>query len=108
MKSNGLQKYKFPKCLVNWEKFGIATEATLRSPDRVTFKNLKVSLWIGNNLEVSLWVRKNLEVKSKTNTQKIPVLNLWMNWEKLCPNLSFTVENKIGNLHKTRLFARQI
>ena len=23
-----------------------------------------------------------------------------MNWEKLCPNLSFTVENKLGNLHK--------
>ena len=23
-----------------------------------------------------------------------------MNWEKLCPNLSFTVENKIGNLYK--------
>ena len=23
-----------------------------------------------------------------------------MNWEKLCSNLSFTVENKMGNLHK--------
>ena len=28
------------------------------------------------------------------------MLNLWMGWEKLCPNLSFTVENKTGNLHK--------
>ena len=31
---------------------------------------------------------------------KIQILNLWMNWEKLCPNLSFTIENKMGNLHK--------
>ena len=31
---------------------------------------------------------------------KIKILNLWMIWEKLCPNLSFTVENKMGNLHK--------
>ena len=23
------------------------------------------------------------------------------NWKKLCPNLSFTVENKMENLHKT-------
>ena len=27
-------------------------------------------------------------------------LNLWMRWENLCPNLSFTVENKMENLHK--------
>ena len=31
---------------------------------------------------------------------KIQMLNLWMSWEKLCPNLTFTVENKIGNSHK--------
>ena len=31
---------------------------------------------------------------------KIQILNLWMNLEKLCPNLSFTVKNKIGNSHK--------
>ena len=24
---------------------------------------------------------------------------LWMNWEKICPNLSFTVENKVDNLY---------
>ena len=23
-----------------------------------------------------------------------------MNWEKIFPNLNFTVENKMGNLHK--------
>ena len=31
---------------------------------------------------------------------KIPMLNLWMSWENLCPNLSFTVENKMENSHK--------
>ena len=31
---------------------------------------------------------------------KVPILNLMMNWEKLNPNLSFTTENKMENLHK--------
>ena len=56
----------------------------MRSLARATFKNPKISLLIG----------KNLEVQPKTNTQKIPTLNLWMNWENLCSNLSFTVENR--------------
>ena len=25
-----------------------------------------------------------------------------MNWEKICPNLSFTVENKMRNSHKKK------
>ena len=74
---------------MTWEK--------MRSPDRATLKNPKIFLQIG----------KNLEVQPKANTQKIPILNLWMNWEKLCPNLSFTAENKIGSLHKVRLFKFQ-
>ena len=56
----------------------------MRSLARAIMKNPKISLLIG----------KNLEVQPKTNTQKIPTLNLWMDWEKLCPNLSFTVENR--------------
>ena len=31
---------------------------------------------------------------------EIQILNLWMTWEKLCPNLSFTTENEMGNSHK--------
>ena len=31
---------------------------------------------------------------------KIPILNLWMSWENLRPNLSFTVENKMENSYK--------
>ena len=36
----------------------------------------------------------------KTNISTSDILNLWMNWERLCPNLSFTDENKMGNLHE--------
>ena len=74
---------------MNWEKS--------RSPASATFKNPKISLLI----------EKNLEVQPKTNTQKIPIWNLWRNWENLYPYLSFTAENKIDNLHKIRLFTFQ-
>ena len=59
----------------------------LRNPARAAFKNPKIS-WLNG---------KNLEVQPNSNTQKIPILNLWMNWKSLCPNLSSTVENKIGS-----------
>ena len=29
--------------------------------------------------------------------KSLEILNLWLNWENLRPNLRFTVENKIGN-----------
>ena len=35
---------------------------------------------------------------------KIQILNLWMTWEKLGPNLSFTIENKMGNSNKKRWY----
>ena len=28
------------------------------------------------------------------------MLNLWISWENLCPNLSFTVENKMRDSRK--------
>ena len=31
---------------------------------------------------------------------KVSMLNLWMSWQKLYPNLSFTVKNKMENSHK--------
>ena len=62
----------------------------LRSPATVTFKNPKMSLRIG----------ENLEVQPKTNTQKI-----FPNWVYgWLGEVSFAVENKIGNLNKIRLF----
>ena len=33
-----------------------------------------------------LSILKNLEVQPKNNTQKIQILNPWMNWENFCPN----------------------
>ena len=41
-----------------------------------------------------LWIGKNLEKYTA------PDQNLCMSWENLCPDLSFTVENKMGNSHK--------
>ena len=69
--------------------------------------------WIGQNLEMQsrlfknhnfpslLWSGKNLEIYTGPGQHfKIQMLNLWMSWENLCPNLSFTVENKMRNSHK--------
>ena len=48
-----------------------------------------------------LWIGKNLKIYTAPDQHlKIQMLNLWMSWENLCPNLSFTVENKIWNSHK--------
>ena len=49
------------------------------------------------NLPSLLWIGKNLEIYTAWNQHfKIQMLDLWMGWESLCPNLSFTVENKVG------------
>ena len=53
-----------------------------RSPARAKFRNPKIPLLIG----------KNMEVQPKTNSQKIPILKPWMNWEIFCPNLSFLLK----------------
>ena len=48
-----------------------------------------------------LWIENNLEKYTAPDQHfKIQMLNLWMSWENLCPNLTFTVENKMGNSHK--------
>ena len=75
---------------MNWEKLG--------SPARAAFKNPKLFLSNG----------KIFKVQPNTNTQNIPILNLWMHWENFCPILRFTVENQIGNLYKLRLLTFQI
>ena len=53
------------------------------------------------NFPSLLWIGKNLEIYTAPDQHfKIQMLNLWMSWENLCPNLTFTVENKMGNSHK--------
>ena len=46
------------------------------------------------------WEKLGNGKKASDKHSKIAILNLWKNLEKLCPNLSFNAENKIGNLHK--------
>ena len=61
---------------------------------RATFKNS----------ETFLWIRKNMEIQPKTNTQKFQFWIYRSVRKSLDPMLSLTVENKMGNLHKIRLF----
>ena len=66
--------------------------------------NFQTFQWIGENLEMQsrlfknpnfpslLWIGKNLEIYTAPDQHfKIQMLNLWMSWENLCPNLSFTL-----------------
>ena len=66
--------------------------------------NFRTFKWIGENLEVQsklfenpnfpslLWIGKNLEAyPAQDQYFNIQILNLRMNWEKLCPSLSSTV-----------------
>ena len=47
------------------------------------------------------WIGQSLEIYTAPGQHfKILILNLWMSLENLCPNLSFTVENKMENSHK--------
>ena len=56
-----------------------------------------------SNFPSFLWIGKKLEIYTAPDQHfKIQMLNLWMSWKNLCPNLSFTVENKMGNLHERR------
>ena len=85
MKARRLQKSQFSNILVNWEKFGSAALAFQKS-QFTTFMNRE----------------KRGSIHSSRPTL-IQILNLRMNWERIYPNLSFTVENKMGNLHKERM-----
>ena len=72
---------------MNWGKLG--------SPAGATFK-------IPNSLcELEKTRKYSLTLK------KVQSLNLWINWQKLCPNSGFTADNKIGNLLRKRLLTFQ-
>ena len=66
--------------------------------------NFQTFQWIGENLEMQsrlfknpnfpslLWIEKNLEIYTAPDQHfKIQMLNLWMSWENVCSNLSFTL-----------------
>ena len=63
-----------------------------------------VFLKINPNFPSFLRIGKNLQVYPAQDQHfKIQILNLWMNWENLCPNLSITNENKMDNSNKKGL-----
>ena len=68
-------------------------------------KGTKISIFklfseLGKIWKCNLGFSKNSNFPSLLTGYQI--LNLWMNWEKLCPKFSFTVENKMENSHKKR------
>ena len=48
------------------------------------------------------WEKLNLSgiYTAPDQQSKIPMLNLWMSWENVCPHLNFTVEKKMENSYK--------
>ena len=78
------QKYQFSNFLMNWGKFGSAICA---------FQKSRFSSFMNWENLVKIYIAQDQHFK-------IQILNLWMNWENLCPNLSFIVENKMDKSHK--------
>ena len=72
------QKSQFPNFSVNWGKFGNAIRAFQKSQFPISFMNWEKLGKIGKNT-------------APDQHFKIQMLNLWMSWENLCPNLSFTL-----------------
>ena len=93
-----LQKSQFLNSLVNWQKFGSATQAYIKKENNfLSFSK------IGKNWEVQLEQYSEIlnsfcqmgNLGSTANNKKITILNLRMNWENFCPNnLSFTLKIK--------------
>ena len=114
---------KTTNLIINWLLSDATSHRTGRPPlaspfnriwrERDKTLNFQTFQWIGENLEMQsrlfknsnfpslLWVGKNLEIYAAPDQHfKVPMLNLWMSWKNLCPNLSFTIENKMENSHK--------
>ena len=114
---------KTANLIINWLLSDATCHRTERPPSASPFNQIwrqadknfifQTFQWIRENLEMQSrlfknsnfpsfsWIGKNLEIYIVPDQHfKIPVLNPWMSWENWCPNLSFTVENKIANSHK--------
>ena len=72
---------------MNWGKFENAIQAFQKSQFPISYE-----------------LEKSLEIYTAPDQNfKMQMLNLWMSWKNVCPNLSFTVENKMGKSHKRGL-----
>ena len=77
-------KISIYKLLMNWGKIGNAIWDFQKS-----------------QFPISLWIEKNLEKCTAPDHRfRIQMLNLWMSWKNLCPDLTFFLENKMGNSHE--------
>ena len=87
-KSLGLQKAQILNSLVIWEKSGNAAWAYIQlnfSSFSLIGKNWEVQLEQHSKIQKSFsWLGKTWKYNLRS-TQKIPILNLWMTWEKVCP-----------------------
>ena len=105
---------KTANLIINWLLFDVTchlTERPLSPFDQIgrqgdkLFSELakiwKSRLFKNPNFPSLLQIGENLEICTAPDQHfKIPMLNLCMGLENLCPNLSVTVENKMENSHK--------
>ena len=93
----GLQKSQFPNSLVNWEKFRSTAQACFQKNPIFhlyhklgkTEKSSQSNILKSQNLFVN-W--EQLGSAAQDQHSKTPISHLSMNWEKLYPNLNFTIE----------------
>ena len=95
-----LYKYEHFFYLKTGNLIKILVSLSLRQtvPERLSSQSSKIWSQVdfkNPNFPTLFWIENNFEVQPKTNIQKITIFNPWMNRENFCPNLSFTVENKI-------------
>ena len=87
---------------IHWKTLTIAGKLFWNLPSQMLSLAQPRGIFKNLNFKI-LWIWKKFENTALDQHYEIPILNLWMNWEKLRLNLTFTVENKMVSLHKIRL-----
>ena len=109
----GLQKSQFFQFFIELRKIGNTNLEKIFFFLSFSWKRKNWLVQLGENSNIKKYLcesgknLQSLKLYSYGQHLKISNLNLLMKWEKLSSNSSFTVENKIGNLHKIRLLTFQ-
>ena len=109
----GLQKSQFFQFFIELRKIGNTNLEKKFFFLSFSWKRKNWLVQLGENSNIKKYLcesgknLQSLKLYSYGQHLKISNLNLLMKWEKLSSNSSFTVENKIGNLHKIRLLTFQ-
>ena len=93
MQSRKLEKSQYVTSLVIGKHLGVQSRLIFN----YFFSYFQCFSWIGKNWEVQSEKHSKIPrtlCKLGKTWKKIPILNLWINWERLCLNWSFTVDNK--------------